>query len=234
MRKKKILKVVGIIAVVLLLIIGAAIYYFYPGFVSLVFPGYTLKNSPVYKIPPEERTEYDWIVIGAREEVYNKVDYDAAYQSIDYPMGDVDPKVGACTDVIIRALRQAGHDLQQLIHEDMKANFELYPNRWGLTKPDPNIDHRRVPNQMVFLERYGTTLPTKYNQETKDTWQPGDIVYWKMPTGRDHTGIISDGKDRKGVPLVIHNAFRTIEDNALLRWEIKGHYRYPPQNNNGN
>ncbi len=213
--------------IIIFLIIGAVLVSCSPRIQSLLLPWLNRYTSPVYQKPVEERTAYDWIVIGAREEVQKRVKYDASYQRLDYPLGDVDSNVGACTDVVIRGLRRAGYDLQQLIHEDMHANFDLYPKRWGLTKPDVNIDHRRVPNQMVFFQRFGQTLPMEYNDNTQDTWQPGDVVCWKMPTGLLHTGIVTDQKNWKGVPLVIHNAFITIEDDVLLSWEIIGHFRYP-------
>ncbi len=222
----RILKHMTVILIVLFVLVGLGVY-FIPSVQSLIYPEITRIKSPAFQKPVDQRTVADWIVIGAKEEVIERVTYDASYQPISYPDGDVDPKVGACTDVVIRALRKAGYDLQQLIHEDMQANFEIYPNRWGATQPDSNIDHRRVPNQLVFFERYGIVLPTEYTEETKTTWQPGDIVYWKMSTGADHTGVISDLKNYNGVPLVIHNAFRTIEDDALLRWNIIGHVRFP-------
>lgn len=193
----------------------------------LIYSDFSSFKSSVYQIPVAERTPADWIVIGAKEEVIKRVEYDAGYYQIDYPLGDVDPQFGACTDLVVRALRRAGFDLQQLIHEDMQANFQLYPSYWGLIKPDPNIDHRRVPNQMVFMQRFGQMLPLTYDQKTKNSWQPGDLVYWQMPCGDEHVGILSDRKNLRGIPLVIHNAYKTIEDDALLKWEIIGHYRYP-------
>lgn len=223
-RRRMLRNIITFIIVLLsILVVGA---FFSPGLRSVLFPIY-VRLSPVYRIPIEERVAKDWIVIGAKEEVARRVKYDASYQAISYPMGDVDYKVGACSDVVIRALRRAGYDLQELMHNDMKENFQVYPNLWGLNKPDPNIDHRRVANQMVFFERFGEVLPLSFSDDTKDTWQPGDIVCWKMPTGRLHTGVLSDQKNLKGVPSVIHNAFITIEDNALLRWQIIGHFRYP-------
>lgn len=111
----------------------------------------TLGPSPVEEKPSEERNVYDLVVLGARQEVVRKVIYDASYLKIDYPGGDVPPEGGACTDVVVRAFRHGGIDLQKLIHEDMRDYFELYPQNWGLQGPDTNIDHRRVPNQMRFF-----------------------------------------------------------------------------------
>jgi len=184
-------------------------------------------HSPVEKIPPEERNTSDWVVIGAREEVARGVIYDASYRQITYPGGDVPPEGGACTDVVIRALRKAGIDLQQLIHDDMCENFELYPQKWGLSGPDANIDHRRVPNQMKFFTRYGQSLPISVAGDDSITWQWGDVVYWRFADGLEHCGIISDRKNKQGVPLVIHNAGMAREEDCLTRWEIIGHFRYP-------
>ncbi|QGU00084.1 hypothetical protein SYNTR_1490 [Candidatus Syntrophocurvum alkaliphilum] len=205
-------------------------------FILIIFYGdklniahiYNINNlnleSPVEQIPPEELTTPDLILLGAREEVKNQTRYDASYVAIDYPGGDVPESRGACTDVIIRALRNVDIDLQKLIHEDMKDNFDIYPNNWGLTEPDRNIDHRRVPNQMKFFERHGTPLPKDIEPEEL-RW--GDIVYWKFPDGQEHTGIISDKRTSSGIPLVIHNGSVAIEEDCLYRWEIIGFYRYP-------
>ncbi|MBF7082278.1 DUF1287 domain-containing protein [Desulfallas sp. Bu1-1] len=185
--------------------------------------------SPVEKIPEAKRSVYDRVVIGAREEVVKEVVYDATYQKIEYPGGDVPPDRGACTDVVVRAFRRAGIDLQKLIHEDMKANFEQYPQNWGLKGPDSNIDHRRVPNQMKFFERHGQSLTISVEGENLSEWHWGDVVYWKFPNGLEHCGIVSDRKNRRGLPLVIHNAGVAREEDCLTRWEITGHFRYPPE-----
>lgn len=153
--------------------------------------------------------------------------YNASYQRISYPNGDVKAGSGACTDVVIRSLRGAGYDLQELIHRDMARNFSLYPNFWGRTEPDTNIDHRRVPNNMKFFSRHGESLPLEVNRGTLKTWKPGDIVCWRLDGGRYHTGIVSDGLDETGIPLVIHNGLVCIEQDSLRSWPIIGHYRYP-------
>jgi len=158
--------------------------------------------------------------------------YDGAYQTISYPGGDVPAHKGVCTDVVVRALRGAGFDLQKLMHEDMKRNFRLYPQKWGLPKPDKNIDHRRVPNQMKFFARFGQKLPLSVNGSTLKLWQPGDIICWDMENGQLHTGVISDGLSSKGVPLVIHNGWLCVEDDSLTRWKIIGHFRYPKRISN--
>lgn len=149
--------------------------------------------------------------------------YDASYLPINYPNGDV-PNGGACSDVIVRALRNAGFDLQTLMHADMTAHFDLYPHTWKLPAPNTNIDHRRVPNQKVFFKRFGQTLPLEVSRRTLKTWQPGDIVQWN--TGRNwHTGIVSDTRNARGEPFVIHNGSVCVEDDCLTRWKITGHFR---------
>lgn len=182
--------------------------------------------SLVEAIPEDQRQPADLILLGARQEAKKGTRYDASYQRLDYPGGDVSPDRGACTDVVVRAFRNAGLDLQQLIHEDMTNNFEHYPQKWGLDKPDPNIDHRRVPNQIQFFKTYGKACSLEVKDNLND-WKWGDVVYWRFADGRDHCGIISDRKTRNGLPLVIHNAGWAREENCLLRWEITGHFRYP-------
>ena len=182
--------------------------------------------SPVGEIPEAELTIPDLILLGARQEVENGTRYDASYVVISYPGGDVAADRGVCTDVIIRAFRHAGLDLQQLIHEDMQENFHLYPQKWGLKKPDTHIDHRRVPNQMCFFQRYGASLTLEV-EENPEQWRWGDVVYWRFTDGRDHCGIISDRTRPDGLPLVIHNAGLAREEDCLCRWEITGHFRYP-------
>lgn len=189
-----------------------------------------LGPSPVEKIPPEKRNVYDLLVIGAREEVAGGVIYDASYRQIDYPGGDVPPEGGACTDVVVRALRHGGIDLQKLIHEDMREHFKQYPQNWGLKGPDTNIDHRRVPNQMNFFARYGQSLPLSVEGADLSTWQWGDVVYWRFSNDLEHCGIVSDRKNERGVPLAIHNAGIAREEDCLTDWEIIGHYRFPPAN----
>ncbi len=186
-----------------------------------------LEPSPVEKIPATERSLYDHVVIGARGEVERGVTYDAAYRQVDYPGGDVPTEVGACTDVVIRAFRNGGVDLQQLVHEDMRVNFRQYPQNWGLNGPDANIDHRRVPNLVKFFQRHGQTLTMSTDEEKLAEWQWGDVVFWRFSNGLDHCGIISDRTNKDGLPLVIHNAGMAREEDCLTRWEITGHFRYP-------
>lgn len=153
--------------------------------------------------------------------------YVADYVAIPYPNGDVPKGQGACTDVVVRALRAAGYDLQRLVHEDMRRSFRVYPKKWGLSRPDRNIDHRRVPNLVTYFKRYGMTLTTATTGTQLAVWQPGDIVMWMLPNGRDHCGIVSDRKNGAGLPLAIHNLGRCAEEDCLTAWKITGHFRFP-------
>lgn len=153
--------------------------------------------------------------------------YDPSYRSIAYPGGDVAAGQGVCTDVVIRALRGANIDLQKLVHEDMKRDFRRYGDHWNLGRTDKNIDHRRVPNLMTFFAKYGKSLPLSTAKADLNGWQPGDIITWKMSPSINHIGIVSNGFGVRGLPLVIHNANRCIEQDYLDEWPITGHYRYP-------
>lgn len=153
------------------------------------------------------------------------VKYDPAYIRIDYPNGDVPADKGVCTDVIIRAYRKLGVDLQKEVHEDMKNNFNKYPNNWGLGGTDTNIDHRRVPNLMTFFTRHGTLMPVTDNPED---YLPGSIVCWDLGDGVTHIGIVSKIKSPAGQAyMIIHNvgAGQVLED-FLFKYKITSHYRY--------
>lgn len=154
-----------------------------------------------------------------------RVTYDASYFSISYPDGDVPADKGVCTDVVIRAYRKLGIDLQVKVHEDMKNNFARYPNHWGLKKTDKNIDHRRVPNLMTFFSRHGTTL--KISDKPSD-YKPGDIVTWNLGKGLTHIGIVVNKKSVDGNRLqIVHNIGRGQElSDCLFDFQITGHYRY--------
>jgi hypothetical protein len=154
-----------------------------------------------------------------------RVQYDPAYFRLDYPNGDVPAGKGVCTDVVIRAYRKLGIDLQEEVHEDIKAHFEKYPKNWGLTGPDRNIDHRRVPNLMTFFARYGDVK--RISRDPGD-YQPGDIVCWNLGGGITHIGIVVRKKSADGQRhLIVHNigAGQVLED-CLFRFRIIGHYRY--------
>jgi uncharacterized protein YijF (DUF1287 family) len=156
-----------------------------------------------------------------------RVTYDPTYFAISYPNGDVPADKGVCTDVVIRAFRKNGIDLQKEVHEDMAANFNLYPKRWGLKKPDTNIDHRRVPNLMVYFTRFGKSLPIT----TKPAdFLPGDIVTWDLGKGIGHIGIVVGKKSRDGQRnMIVHNIGNGQElSDCLFQFKITGHYRYAP------
>ncbi len=154
-----------------------------------------------------------------------RVRYDPTYFRIAYPNGDVPSDRGVCTDVIIRAYRKMGIDLQKEVHQDMKANFDKYPKIWGLTRPDKNIDHRRVPNLMTFFTRQGSSI--KISQHASD-YQPGDIVCWSLGGAITHIGIVANQKSIDGQrPLIVHNIGEgQLLDDMLFKYPIIGHYRY--------
>ena len=169
------------------------------------------------------------IVAAARSQVGVTVHYDPAYRALAYPGGDVPAERGVCTDVIVRALRTArAIDLQRQVHEDMKANWDAYPHpwRWRLSKPDTNIDHRRVPNLMTFFKRAGRSAPLT---RAAADYLPGDIVAWDLGRGILHIGIVSDRASAGGTPFVVHNiGAGTREEDILFRYAVIGHYRLPP------
>ena len=159
-------------------------------------------------------------------ELTNKiVTYDGAYHSIPYPNGDVPDGIGVCTDVVIRTYRSVGLDLQKEVHEDMEVNFELYPKIWGLSKPDSNIDHRRVPNLMTYFKRQGAEIPI--TDKGKD-YLPGDVVSWSLGGGLTHIGVLVNKKsnDNKRF-MIVHNigGGQVLED-CLFNYTITGHYRF--------
>ncbi len=167
----------------------------------------------------------DSLSVSALKLTKQEVTYDPGYYSIDYPNGEIPCDKGVCTDVIIRAYRLIGIDLQKDVHEDMKANFDKYPKIWGLSKPDKNIDHRRVPNLMKLFERKGTVKPITNNPED---YLPGDIVCWNLASGVPHIGIVVYLKSDDGLRnLIVHNigAGQVLAD-CLFDFKIIGHYRY--------
>lgn len=154
-----------------------------------------------------------------------QVEYDPQYFSIKYPNGDVPSDKGVCTDVIIRAYRKLGIDLQKEVHEDMLAHFNEYPKNWGLKKTDKNIDHRRVPNLMKYFSRHGTVKKVTTNP---DDYLPGDIVAWNLGGAITHIGIVVDKKshDEKRY-LIVHNIGNGQEiSDCLFTYKIIGHYSF--------
>lgn len=171
------------------------------------------------------------LVAAAEERTHYTVRYDPAYVRIPYPGGDVPADTGVCTDEVIRSYRAVGVDLQKEVHEDMEKNFSAYPRqrRWPGRQPDSNIDHRRVPNLMVFFSRKGETLAIT---SRPDDYGPGDMVTWDLGGGVPHIGIVvSETSARGGRHLMVHNIGQGPKrEDVLFQWKITGHYRYfgPP------
>ena len=171
----------------------------------------------------------DRLVNAAIERTYHKVTYDGSYRRIGFPYGDVASNKGVCTDVVIRAYRKLGIDLQQRVNEDMWQRFYEYPSfrKWGLVKPDSNIDHRRVPNLRSFFAKNGINLPIAKNASD---YRPGDIVTWNISPSLPHIGIVTNliSNDLKR-PIIAHNIGKGPQlEDVLFKLRITGHYRYLP------
>ena len=167
------------------------------------------------------------VLAAAHAQVGVTVLYDPAYRALAYPGGDVPADRGVCSDVVVRAWRAAAIDLQVDLHRDMRKDFAAYPRLWQLTRPDPNIDHRRVPNLETYLRRRGNAIAVSADPAA---YVAGDLVSWRLERGQPHIGIVSDLRSADGRrPLVVHNigAGAQIED-VLLQWRISGHFRYFP------
>jgi uncharacterized protein YijF (DUF1287 family) len=172
-----------------------------------------------------DATPLEKVNAGAIEQTTQTTSYDASYVKLDYPNGDVPLDTGVCADVVVRAFRKAGIDLQKELHQDMKKNFAKYPQKWGARRPDTNIDHRRVPNLMTWFDRQGKARPV--TKDAKD-YLPGDVVAWQLDNGLPHIGMVSKIKVGETERYaVVHNIGlgARIED-ALFVWKITGHYRY--------
>ena len=185
------------------------------------------ESKPTTQLIENPTDFYEKLSSAAISIIDPEVVYTPAYFGIKYPNGDVPAKTGVCTDVVIRAYRKLGIDLQKEVHEDMKANFSLYPNleKWGLKTTDKNIDHRRVPNLEVFFSRKGSTLPITKNPSDYKT---GDIVTWLLAGDAiPHIGIVTHIKSNNGKPMIVHNvgSGQVLED-CLFSWKIVGHYKY--------
>ena len=177
---------------------------------------------------PDSREEFTRrLVAAAIERTHHAVRYESAYVGMSYPGGDVPADTGACTDEIIRIHRAVGVDLQKEVHEDVAQNFDSYPakTRWHARRPDANIDHRRVPNLMVFFERKGESLPATTRAED---YAPGDLVTWDLGGNVPHIGIVVDQKSAwSGRYLLVHNIGEGPKmEDVLFNWKITGHYRY--------
>lgn len=195
---------------------------------TAVLIGALIAGSPAYPVrstPAKQPDAARLIVESAKKQAVDAATYDPSYVKLTYPGGDVPADRGVCTDVVIRALRAAGYDLQRLIREDMKKSFERYPRRGK--RPDPSIDHRRVPNQAAYFAAYGRTLTKSLDPQRLAEWKPGDIVWWKFANGIDHIGVVVGGKGESGLPLCVHNLGPCRLEDVLGRWEIIAHYRYP-------
>jgi hypothetical protein len=174
-------------------------------------------------LPARADSAHD-LVAAARAQVGETLIYDPSYQAIAYPMGDVPRWRGVCSDVVVRAFRGIGIDLQREVHRDMARHFAAYPQDWGLSKPDANIDHRRVPNLATWFRRQGHARDVSPDP---GDYQPGDVVAWVLDNGRPHVGIVSDRRSSDGArPLIIHNiGWGAQEEDVLFDYRITGHFR---------
>jgi uncharacterized protein len=161
------------------------------------------------------------VALGAEARTRVREIYDPAYRAIAYPMGDVADDRGVCADTVVRAFRAADVDLQALVHRDMRAAFASYPKIWGLTRPDANIDHRRVPNLETFFTRKGANLGRAVDV---NALQSGDVISWRIPV--PHIGVVST-QSARGRPLMVHNvgAGSRLED-VLFSWPLQGWFRW--------
>ena len=188
---------------------------------------FSLGTNPAFAVYENESFRAD-LVNAAKERTLDVVRYDGAYFSIPYPNGDVPSHLGVCTDVVIRAYRKLGVDLQKAVHEDMKSHFDLYPSKriWGLSRTDKNIDHRRVPNLRTFFERHGQSMQVTNNPSD---YKPGDLVTWVLPGNLPHIGIVIDERSEDGMrPLIVHNiGYGPEKEDMLFKYQITGHYLFP-------
>jgi len=184
------------------------------------------QQTEIRALPDSSSPQLKLVIDDAIDQVGKTTGYDPSYQKIEYPNGDVPIETGVCSDVIVRAFRKAGIDLQKDVHEDMKSNFSVYPTRWGLKSPDTNIDHRRVPNLQTYFTRKAKSLATMGGSET---FLPGDIITWDLGGGYDHIGMVTNVWYKPSQRyLIVHNIGNngTHMDDSLFAWKITGHYRY--------
>jgi uncharacterized protein len=196
-------------------------------FISLAVHGLASAIQTPQTVAGSSQEFLNRLTAAAIERTHHSVRYVSSYVQIPYPGGDVPADTGVCTDEIIRSYRAVGIDLQKEVHEDVVQNFSAYPNRqrWLLAHPDSNIDHRRVPNLMVFFSRKGEVLPIT---SRADDYAPGEIVTWDLGGGVPHIGIIVAQKlPHAGRYMVVHNIGQGPKmEDVLFRWKITGHYRY--------
>jgi len=189
--------------------------------VAVVIP----PSSVVQPLPAEASSQLKNFVEAAIEQSKVTTGYDPSWVKIDYPNGDVSSDTGVCSDVVVRAFRKAGIDLQKEVHEDMTRAWSEYPRKWGARGTDTNIDHRRVLNLTTYFDRQGKSLPIT-NDRTD--YLPGDVVAWELSDGVEHIGILTNlSSEPDKHYLIVHNigAGARVED-VLLSWKIIGHYRY--------
>src|SRR6185503_16624970 len=176
-------------------------------------------------LPPTASSQLKQFIDGAVEQSKVTPGYDPSYVKLDYPNGDVASDTGVCSDVVVRAFRKVGIDLQKEVHEDMKLAWDEYPRKWGARGTDTNIDHRRVLNLTTYFDRRNKSLPISNN---RDDYLPGDVVAWELSDGVEHIGILTNlWSEPDKHCLVVHNigAGARVED-VLFAWKIIGHYRY--------
>lgn len=183
--------------------------------------GAFLSGRPAWPDPAPEQVRKSLAGAAARQVGVTTL-YDPSYVRLAYPNGDVPADRGVCTDVVVRAFRAVGVDLQVEVHKDMKKNFSVYPRAWGMKRPDRNIDHRRVPNLMKYFERKGKSVPLD------GAYEPGDVVAWRLSNGLLHVGVMAEdrvpGTKRR---YVIHNIGSGAQkEDVLFAFEILGHYRW--------
>ncbi|HSS21881.1 MAG TPA: DUF1287 domain-containing protein [Pyrinomonadaceae bacterium] len=189
--------------------------------------GYSFGPAPAAPIsqplPRNVSPQLKQMIEGAIEQSKVTTGYDPSYQKLDYPNGDVPSETGVCSDVVVRAFRKAGIDLQKEVHEDMTAGWSAYPKKWGARGTDTNIDHRRVLNLMTYFDRQGKTLPL--TTERAD-YLPGDVIAWQLSDGVEHIGVLTNLTQDNNY-LIVHNlgAGARVED-VLFAWKMIGHYRY--------
>jgi uncharacterized protein YijF (DUF1287 family) len=183
----------------------------------------SIEKPPIVKVTSEPIRK---LLESAQKQTSLTTEYSQQYFVLDYPNGDPPAQTGACTDVVIRAFRNAGIDLQKEVHEDMAANFSLYPKKWGLVKTDTNIDHRRVPNLQKFFDRKGKSISVTLDGED---YSPGDVVSWDLDgKGMTHIGIVSNYWNQSSKRYsIVHNIGGGVHaEDRLFEWKITGHYRY--------
>ena len=195
-------------------------------------PSYKPRRSHVARRPPVKRNSSfsSNLSSAALNRLRSRVRYDGSYVKIAYPWGDVPANTGVCTDVVIRSYRRLGIDLQQQVHNDMSVAFNSYPNvrKWKLTRPDSNIDHRRVYNLKRFFTRRGAALPVTHNPHH---YKPGDLVTWMVGKDLPHIGVVVNRRSQTDPNrfMIVHNIANGPEmEDILFRFPITGHYRYTP------